>query len=219
MISTNIYEQGPSFKTTKDIYQIKQTYLTPFTNKTPLYININKQNDINMKYYSKYALYTTQSFNNESFLLAEAYINTPTFDNFKRNQKVLLLKSLLKVIRDLLMNNYEICLFTLLLDNIVNQINEKDIVKNLFFVGILTKYHSCFQSEKFLKYFQKRNKHIKEEFKRWRINIKEENFGVVEINERIKMLHRNKRSDERRQYINYNSLVNEIVCPAENEFI
>jgi hypothetical protein len=70
-----------------------------------------------------------------------------------------------------------------------------------------------------LKYFQKRNKHIKEEFKRWRINIREENFGVVEINERIKMLQRNKRSDERRQYINYNSLVNEIVCPAENEFI
>ena len=165
----------------------------------------------NENYYTRYSRYITEEFNSKCIFLIVSFINTSTTLPVHLRTEKNLHKELISIVKQLMMNEFEITLFTLNIDDIGWEIPTLNFSLHLLFIGILTKFHSNVTSELFLRHFKSENKNFIDCYSKWKDLIKENFFSIVDINERYKLLNRPHNSFCKKNYIDYNSVVDKII--------
>ena len=166
------------------------------------------------KYYNDYNLYITESFNQRCISLVVSFIqqsqNVPDEIRLKGN----LFKQLINIVKQLMMNEYEIILFTLYIDELGWENAEFQICENLFYVGILTKLLSNSESAFLLTHFK-----VKKRFDRWYNQRKEIREGKIfdykTINARFRALNKPFNCYCKKDYIDYNCVVDKIIFECQ----
>lgn len=190
---------------TCDIYSIKQSIQLK-TSPPHHYIPSNN-------YELNYSHYMCSHFNIKSYSLINNYVlNNKCLISYK--------PFLFYVVKHLFMNQPEIILYSLYIDTLfINNQLKHSLSKQtvLLFIGLLTKYHSTMKSEYFLKYFNSRNNHLFKQYTQWRQHINEPFFNIIDINKRYKQLNNIEGEDIKKQYLDYNEIVNLIVKSSSHK--
>ena len=170
-------------------------------------------------YVSKYKHYLSNTFNSKSYCLISSYIKHNKHLLLHTNNFHQVIKDISNVIRKLMMNEMEIALYTLYIDNLILKRQKTLSLTNLFlYIGILTKYHSTLSSEQYIRYFKRHDIDLFEKYTKWRSQQGENIFSLKIINQRYKMLKKLNNSFDKKYYINYNKLVDQILT-VDNEDI
>ena len=201
-----------------DLVTIKKNINKELLNSSYKPVNIQSQFNQNKvtpssseNYYSRYSQYITEEFNSKCIFLIVSFIHTSeTLPSNLRTEKNLH-KELISIVKQLMMNEFEITLFTLNIDDIGWEMPSLDFSLHLLFVGLLTKFHSNVTSELFLRHFKTINNNFIDCYSKWKDIIKENFFSIVDINERYKMLNRPHNSFCKKNYIDYNTVVDRII--------
>ena len=107
------------------------------------------------------------------------------------------------------MNEFEITLFTLLIDE-YGWVDDKE-PDHLLFIGILTKYHSCLSAEFFLKHFKESKPNVVNHYVQWKNSKATRIFNIADINKMYNKLNRPFNIYCTKDYIDYNSAVDKII--------
>ena len=205
----------PNLKT-KDLVLIKNEITSSIS--LPLTTPSNPFSS-NKTYVSKYKNYLSDTFNSKSYCLISSYIKYNKHLLLHTNNFHQVIKDISTVIRKLTMNEMEIALYTLYIDNLILKRQKTLSLTNLFlYIGILTKYHSTLSSEQYIRYFKRNDIDLFENYTKWRSQQSENIFSLKIINQRYKMLKKLNHSFDKKYYINYNKLVDQILT-VDNEDI
>lgn len=213
------FELSKKLKTKKK-FSSSQNEQKFFLNKNILDL-LNKSNDIETQFSKKYFLYIKEEFNLKIVSMIENYINTenPTCPKqFKTNDSR---NKFLLIIKNLLMNEFEVAAFTLFLENILTNNNNSnkyilDQDESLLFFFLYSK--SKISNEENFSLLQKLFKmkypsEITEKYKKWEENLNNNKMGLNlnEINKRYRELIIQKNSCSKKKIIDYNELTKKII--------
>ena len=171
-------------------------------------IHLNSNNTVET-YDRKYYHYITEEFNMKCISLIVKYIHmSKTLSENERTNKNIH-KELMSITKQLMMNEFEITLFALLIDE-YGWVDDKE-PDHLLFIGILTKYHSCLSAEFFLKHFKETKPNIVNHYIQWKDSKAPRIFNIADINKMYNKLNRPFNIYCTKDYIDYNNAVDKII--------
>ena len=167
-------------------------------------------------YEKQYQEYLLTEFNPNCFLFLNRIISNTKilnseFQNIKNVHKILV-----DVIKKLMLNEYELTLFSIFLDNI-DMINKTKYSFDIFLylIGLKIKELTSDNISIFLKHLQSENKEIEFEniYNTWKKEIEDKTklLTLKEINSKFKMLKRNFNTYCKFNFIDYNYIVDKIL--------
>ena len=184
----------------------------------PLFASSSKFEDKEKEYYDKYTLYMAEEFNSTLVNMIILYINKDKKLPVKYQKELNFINTFIELVKSLLMNEFEFAAFTIILDQMGLESNRFDHWIYFRILGIYTKQllgrkgdSNLFKnivSKKDIDFMNKYSCMCDEEISQ---KIKESLITVKLINERFRQLTRPINSYCRKNYINYNGIVDKIV--------
>ena len=189
------------------------------TNSNPLI-----QDEMEKEYNKRFLFYEKEEFNCKIITVFFNFISLSTIipNSFKNN--IYFLKEFLKIIIDLLMNEIDIVMMSLILDSIGWIKEGSDPWIYLYYICLLSKEKSS-SNYSFLileKILEKNNKGFQDSYNKWKnkINIKNklDQIKIIKTNERFRELMKPLNlNDNESKIINYNELVNIILSSSKKK--
>ena len=213
-IKKKINEELYSKKKQEDPNKSKNLYTPVFISNT----SFEDREDREKEYYDKYTIYMAEQFNSTLVNMIILYINKDKKLPVKYQTELNFINTFIELVKSLLMNEFEFALFTIILDQMGLEYNKFDHWIYFRILGIYTKQllGRMGESELFKHIASKKDNdfnnkysHICEEEIVQKIN--ESLITVKLINERFRQLTRPINSYCRKNYINYNGIVDKIV--------
>ena len=197
-----------------EMYNINSNYLETITNSLPLSNSIIiDENNKNIEYLNQYQIYLTEEFNSRCVYLIISFMNQSKDFPEEYKTKQDFPKILISVIKSLMMNEFEISIFTLYIDK-YGWINSKIDFKIYFiYLGLYTKQLTM-SKDNFKILIQKFDNEISKSlvnFEDWKKEISPYVPTVIEINERFKLLNNPTNSFCKKNFIDFNGIVDKIV--------
>ncbi|MCQ2820081.1 MAG: hypothetical protein MJ252_22680, partial [archaeon] len=172
-------------------------------------------NSYSKKYSAKYAKYITQIFSTETLALINKICmhSTNIPDNLRQSFPVHNL--LIDVTKDLMLNNMELVYLSLFLDTYGWKNDNMNIYENFLVTGLCVKKYLNSDTEIIENYLISKYEGLKDKFKQWVINqnkIKGNvNITPRELNKRYKILNQGYNIFCRKNYIDFNDVVDRIL--------
>ena len=172
-------------------------------------------NDVIEIYSEKYKKYISEDFNTMCIvfinrLISESKTLPLSIKNFEDVHK-----TLLKIVKELMMNEYEITLLSLLLDKLSWSYQNVPFEDNIFYMGLTIKENSMKNESDFLfNYFSFVNKKCMEHYPQWKKDYYEKitfNCDFGEVYSRFSLLKQPYNIYCKTNYIDYNSVVDKIL--------
>ena len=200
---------------------------TPMINTTVFFkINYNPslQDNLQKDYYKRYLFYLKEEFNSKVISMFSNYISLSKVIpiSFKNNRYFL--QEFLKIIVNLLINEIDLVILTLILDNMgwIEQGSQPWIY--IYYICLSVKEQTSSENtfSILLQILERNNKGFKESFLQWINNInnrkKLQQIEISKINERFKDLMKPLYLNENHiKYINYNEIVNKIIMISKQK--
>ena len=210
-IKKKINEELYSKKKREDPNKSKNLY-------PPIFASNNKFEDKEKEYYDKYTLYMAEDFNSTLVNMIILYINKDKKLPVKYQKELNFINTFIELVKSLLMNEFEFAAFTIILDQMGLEFNRFDHWIYFRILGIYTKQllgrkgesdlFKSIVSKKDNDFMNKYSSICDEEIVQ---KINESLITVKLINERFRQLTRPINSYCRKNYINYNGIVDKIV--------
>ena len=172
-------------------------------------------NDVIEIYSEKYKKYISEDFNTMCIvfinrLISESKTLPLSIKNFEDVHK-----TLLKIVKELMMNEYEITLLSLLLDKLSWSYQNVPFEDNIFYMGLTIKENSMKNESDFLfNYFSFVNKKCMEHYPQWKKDYYEKitfNCDFGEVYSRFSLLKQPYNIYCKTNYIDYNNVVDKIL--------
>ena len=189
----------------KELYETLSSYsYYKHNNNNNIHVNSNIET-----YDKKYYYYITEEFNMKciSLIVKYIHISKTLSENERTNRNIH--KELISITKQLMMNEFEITLFTLLIDE-YGWVDDRE-PDHLLFIGILTKYHSCLSAEFFLKHFKESKPNIVNHYIQWKDSKATRIFNIADINRMYNKLNKPYNIYCTKDYIDYNNAVDKII--------
>ena len=188
----------------KELYETLSSYSYYKHNNNNIHVNSNIET-----YDKKYYYYITEEFNMKciSLIVKYIHISKTLSENERTNRNIH--KELISITKQLMMNEFEITLFTLLIDE-YGWVDDRE-PDHLLFIGILTKYHSCLSAEFFLKHFKESKPNIVNHYIQWKDSKATRIFNIADINRMYNKLNKPYNIYCTKDYIDYNNAVDKII--------
>jgi hypothetical protein len=205
-----------SKKNDLDFYSMKSNILSELIDSYNPEPKFNERgslikNNSKLDYAIAYNYYISNEFNSKCVSLCVDYINQTNLKKKFKTENNFITK-FIKVIKDLMMNEFELILFFLYLDKITCEKITK--FSDLYFIGYATKI----KANKETKIIKKKLNELFDNFNRqydfFIIEFGKEfeyNFDFIEINEQIKKLNKPHNNYCKQNYIDYNGVVDKII--------
>ena len=215
----------------KKIHQFNITELRKLI-KNDLYykhlpIEIGRQNNKNQlmtiseedkSYYYKYIKYMSEEFNSKIVGMIVSFINKNKLIPLKYQKETNFVYKFINLLKHLLMNEFEIAYFTLLLDKIGWKWQNVDHWTYFCILGIYTKKICGREDDSALliSIISRNSPEFTDFYTNWICDedisnkIEAEEIDTKQINERFKVLNRSNNSYCRKNYINYNGIADKI---------
>jgi hypothetical protein len=189
----------------KELYETLSSY-SHYKHNSNNNIHVNSNIET---YDKKYYYYITEEFNMKciSLIVKYIHISKTLSENERTNRNIH--KELISITKQLMMNEFEITLFTLLIDE-YGWVDDKE-PDHLLFIGILTKYHSCLSAEFFLKHFKESKPNIVNHYIQWKDSKATRIFNIADINRMYNKLNKPYNIYCTKDYIDYNNAVDKII--------
>ena len=213
-IKKKINEELYSKKRREDPNKSKNLY-------SPVFISNNTfedKEDREKEYYDKYTIYMAEQFNSTLVNMIILYINKDKKLPVKYQKELNFINTFIELVKSLLMNEFEFAAFTIILDKMGLEFNRFDHWVYFRILGIYTKQllgrrgeselFKSIASKKDNDFMNKYSYICDEEIVQ---NINESLITVKLINERFRQLTRPINSYCRKNFINYNGIVDKIV--------
>ena len=164
-------------------------------------------------YNERYSRYITEEFNSKCIDLIVTFIHTSVSltNHLYLRTNSNLHKLLIKIVKDLLMNEIEIALYSLYIDFLDWVRDGYDFSVHLFFIGLHTKQNTNTAITSILNHFQKCHYLFFYSYNGWKDRIEDRRFTLDEVNERFRQLSRPYNTYCKKNYIDYNSVVDRII--------
>ena len=213
-------------KINQKLYSKKGNNLTKINTSLIFKINSNPslQEEIEKEYNKRFLFYEKEEFNFKIITVFFNFISLSTIipNSFKNN--IYFLKEFLKIIIDLLMNEIDIVMMSLLLDTIGWIKEGSDPWIYLYYICLYSKEKSS-SNNSFLileQILEKNNKGFKDSYNKWKnkINIKNklDQIKIVQTNKRFKELMKPLNlNDNETKIINYNEIVKIILSTSKKK--
>jgi len=210
-------------KINKELYSKKKPEAPNKNNNlySPLFLSNNTLDNIEdreKEYYDKYTIYMAEQFNSKLVNMIILYINKDKKLPVKYQKELNFINTFIELVKSLLMNEFEFALFTIILDQMGLEYNKFDHWIYFRILGIYTKQllgrrgesdlFKNMASKKDNNFNNKYSQICEEEIVQ---KINESLITVKLINERFRQLTRPINSYCRKNYINYNGIVDKIV--------
>ncbi len=118
------------------------------------------------------------------------------------------------IIKQLMMNEYEIVLFTLYLDEFGWENDTYELFEHLFYIGIFAKFLANKEMNFIIKHF-----HCAKSYFAWKAKMKVDRdfkiFDYKAMNERFKLLNKPYNCYCKKNYIDYNCVVDKIIYECQ----
>jgi hypothetical protein len=188
----------------KELYETSSSYSHYKHNNNNIHVTSNIET-----YDKKYYHYITEEFNMKciSLIVKYIHISKTLSENERTNRNIH--KELISITKQLMMNEFEITLFTLLIDE-YGWVDDRE-PDHLLFIGILTKYHSCLSAEFFLKHFKESKPNIVNHYIQWKDSKATRIFNIADINRMYNKLNKPYNIYCTKDYIDYNNAVDKII--------
>jgi len=205
-----------SKKNDLDFYSMKSNILSELIDSYNPEPKFNERgslikNNSKLDYAIAYNYYISNEFNSKCVSLCVDYINQTNLKKKFKTENNFITK-FIKVIKDLMMNEFELILFFLYLDKITCEKITK--FSDLYFIGYATKI----KANKETKIIKKKLNDLFDNFNRqydfFIIEFGKEfeyNFDFIEINEQIKKLNKPHNNYCKQNFIDYNGVVDKIL--------
>ena len=207
-----------SKKNDLDIYSLKSNIISelidsynpePKFNERGSLIKNNDQKD----YAIAYNYYISNEFNSKCVSLCVDYLNQT---NLKKKFKTVnnFTEKFIKIIKDLMMNEFELIIFFLYLNKFTLEENSNEL-DFLYYIGFATKIKTNHDTKIIKKNLNEIfNKKFNNNYNNFIFNfgkIFEYNFDFIEINEQIKKLNKPHNNYCKQNFIDYNGVVDKII--------
>ena len=197
-----------------EMYNINSNYLESITNSLPLSNSIIiDENNQNIEYLNQYQVYLTEEFNSRCVYLIISFINQSKDFPEEYRTKQDFPKILISVIKSLMMNEFEISIYTLYIDKYGWKSSKIDFKDYFIYLGLYTKQLTM-SKDNFKILIQKFDNEISKSlvnFEDWKKEISPYVPTVIEINERFKLLNNPTNSFCKKNFIDFNGIVDKIV--------
>ena len=197
-----------------EMYNINSNYLESITNSLPLSNSIIiDENNQNIEYLNQYQVYLTEEFNSRCVYLIISFINQSKDFPEEYRTKQDFPKILINVIKSLMMNEFEISIYTLYIDKYGWKSSKIDFKDYFIYLGLYTKQLTM-SKDNFKILIQKFDNEISKSlvnFEDWKKEISPYVPTVIEINERFKLLNNPTNSFCKKNFIDFNGIVDKIV--------
>ena len=202
-----------------EMYTITSNEIESFTNNLPLSNSIHfDENNTNADYINQYQNYLTEEFNSRCVYLIISFMNQSKDFPEEYIKELNFPKKIITIIKNLMMNEFEISIFTLCIDKYGWSNSELDYENYLLFLGIYTK-RLTMNKENFqiLKNkFELEKKDFFQNFENWEKKIQIYVPTVIEINERFKFLNKPTNTFCKKNFIDFNVIVDQIAELSPN---
>ena len=210
-IKKKINEELYSKKKREDPNKNKNLY-------SPIFASNIKFEDKEKEYYDKYTIYMAEDFNSTLVNMIILYINKDKKFPVKYQKELNFINTFIELVKSLLMNEFEFSAFTIILDKMGLEFNRFDHWIYFKILGIYTKQllGRIGESELFKSIVSKKDNDFMNKYsyicdEEIVQKINESLITVKLINERFRQLTRPINSYCRKNYINYNGIVDKIV--------
>ena len=197
-----------------EMYNINSNYLESITNSLPLSNSIIiDENNQNIEYLNQYQVYLTEEFNSRCVYLIISFINQSKDFPEEYRTKQDFPKILISVIKSLMMNEFEISIYTLYIDKYGWKSSKINFKEYFIYLGLYTKQLTM-SKDNFKILIQKFDNEISKSlvnFEDWKKEISPYVPTVIEINERFKLLNNPTNSFCKKNFIDFNGIVDKIV--------
>ena len=197
-----------------EMYNINSNYLESITNSLPLSNSIIiDENNQNIEYLNQYQVYLTEEFNSRCVYLIISFINQSKDFPEEYRTKQDFPKILISVIKSLMMNEFEISIYTLYIDKYGWKSSKIDFKDYFIYLGLYTKQLTM-SKDNFKILIHKFDNEISKtsiSFEDWKKEISPYVPTVIEINERFKFLNKPTNSFCKKNFIDFNGIVDKIV--------
>ena len=197
-----------------EMYNINSNYLESLTNSLPLSNSIIiDENNQNIEYLNQYQVYLTEEFNSRCVYLIISFINQSKDFPEEYRTKQDFPKILISVIKSLMMNEFEISIYTLYIDKYGWKSSKIDFKDYFIYLGLFTKQLTM-SKDNFKILIHKFDNEISKSsisFEDWKKEISPYVPTVIEINERFKFLNKPTNSFCKKNFIDFNGIVDKIV--------
>ncbi len=172
------------------------------------YNHINNPND-KEQYEIKYQEYLINNLNSKCISMIINYINNSNLPKeLKESENFSTI--LISIIKKLMMNEFEISLFTLNIDYYGWGNNNITIELYLLFIALYTKKLLNDECNEFFLKFKEEYSSFSENYKNWENSIKKKIFSLIEISERFNFLNQPLNNNKKIKFIDFNSVVDKI---------
>jgi len=185
---------------------------------SPIFGSNNTFEDKEKEYYDKYTIYMAEEFNSTLVNMIILYINKEKKLPIKYQIELNFINTFIELVKSLLMNEFEFAAFTIILDKMGLEYNKFDHWTYFRILGIYTKQllGRKGESDLFKNIFSKKDDDFNNKFssicdEEIFQKVNESLITVKLINERFRQLTRPINSYCRKNYINYNGIVDKIV--------
>ena len=197
-----------------EMYNINSNYLESITNSLPLSNSIIiDENNQNIEYLNQYQVYLTEEFNSRCVYLIISFINQSKDFPEEYRTKQDFPKILISVIKSLMMNEFEISIYTLYIDKYGWKSSKMNFKDYFIYLGLYTKQLTM-SKDNFKILIHKFDNEISKtsiSFEDWKKEISPYVPTVIEINERFKFLNKPTNSFCKKNFIDFNGIVDKIV--------
>ena len=197
-----------------EMYNINSNYLETITNSLPLSNSIIiDENNKNIEYLNQYQIYLTEEFNSRCVYLIISFMNQSKDFPEEYKTKQDFPKILISVIKSLMMNEFEISIFTLYIDKYGWKSSKINFKEYFIYLGLYTKQLTM-SKDNFQILINKFDNEISKSlvnFEDWKKEISPYVPTVIEINERFKLLNNPTNSFCKKNFIDFNGIVDKIV--------
>ena len=196
------------------MYNINSNYLESITNSLPLSNSIIiDENNKNIEYLNQYQIYLTEEFNSRCVYLIISFMNQSKDFPEEYRTKQDFPKILISVIKSLMMNEFEISIYTLYIDKYGWKSSKINFKEYFIYLGLYTKQLTM-SKDNFQILINKFDNEISKtciSFEDWKKDISPYVPTVIEINERYKFLNKPTNSFCKKNFIDFNGIVDKIV--------
>ena len=197
-----------------EMYNINSNYLETITNSLPLSNSIIiDENNKNIEYLNQYQIYLTEEFNSRCVYLIISFMNQSKDFPEEYRTKQDFPKILISVIKSLMMNEFEISIYTLYIDKYGWKSSKINFKEYFIYLGLYTKQLTM-SKDNFQILINKFDNEISKtciSFEDWKKDISPYVPTVIEINERYKFLNKPTNSFCKKNFIDFNGIVDKIV--------
>ena len=160
------------------------------------------------QYEVKYQEYLINNLNSKCISMIIYYVNNSNNLPKELKESENISTILISIIKKLMMNEFEISLFTLNIDYYGWGNNNKTIELYLLFIALYTKKLLNDKCNLFFLKFEEEYSSFSENYKNWENSIKKKIFSLIEISERFTFL--NQSLNKKIKFIYFNSVVDKI---------